>query len=220
MSVTADQIQPVWQSYLDVQNDVKPWLQIDATDTSNDTKLRFVAEMGCQWVQNYLGRPVAPTEFFRRFSGSTGWNGSYVCLPYYPVLSIVSIVEFWGLSGGHTLVYQTPEAQGGAGEQMYQMDWVRGIVTRTYQGLIQRPFFPGSSNLEVTWTAGFNPLPADLKVATLELVAYWWRNTQESPRWFAAGAQYDGDQRGNPLWPAVPNRITMLLEPYTQVGIG
>lgn len=218
-SVPADQITPQWQNYLDLTEDVKPYLQVDASNTTADVRVTLVSDMACQWVQNYLGRPIAPTTFFRRFDGYTGLDGSYIMLPYYPVLEIVSIVEYWGLNGAHELVYQTPLAQGGAGQEMYQMDWVSGTIIRTFQGLIRRPTFPGSGNIEVTWQAGYNPVPADLRVATLELVNYWWRSTQEAPRWDPHAADYDGGGLSK-LWPAVPNRVMTLLEPYTQQGIG
>lgn len=101
------------------------------------------------------------------------------------------------------------------------MDYLRGTVIRTFMGLVQRPWFPGSRNIEITWTAGYNPLPADIKTATLELVNHWWRNTQEAVR--TSPLQINGYEEPAPtggLWPAVPNRITAWLEPYVQVGIG
>lgn len=217
-AVAADQTSPGWQNYVDLDNDAKPYLQIDAGVSTMDVKLQQIIDMACGWVQNYLGRPVAPTTIFRRFSGYTGLNGAYIMLPYYPVLEIVAITEYWGLNGAHPLVYQTPESQGGPGQEMYQCDWVNGVIVRTYQGLIQRPTFPGSMNIEIEWVAGYNPVPADVRIATLELVAWWWRNTQEAPRWFAVKTEYDGGP--NPLWPSVPNRVTTLLAPYLQQGMG
>lgn len=215
--VQADQVVPEWQTYLDVTADVMPYLQIDATNTADQVKLQLFCDMACQWVQNYLGQPIAPTTFFRRFSGYTGMNGAYIQLPYSPVLQILEINEWWGLNGKQELVYQTPANQGGADQEMYQVDWVTGTLIRSYQGLVQRPFFPGSLNIEITWQAGYNPVRADVRVATLELLAYWWRSVQEAPRWFGQ-ATYD-DAGMSKLWPAVPNRITQLLQPYVQVGI-
>ena len=220
MTVTQIETTPQWASYVDVANDVKPWLQIDGANFANDTKLQLVVDMASTWVQNYLGRPVAPTKFFRRFSGywGTGNGGAYISLPYYPVLSVTSVVEYWGSSGPHTLAEQTPAAQGT--QDMYSMDYLHGYVIRAFMGLVARPYFPGLRNIEVTWTAGYEPVPADLKVATLELVNYWWRNTQEAPRTSALQAiEYEAAGTAG-LWPAVPNRITSLLEPYVQVGIG
>ena len=217
--VPADQIPAWWQSFIDINEDVKPYLQFTGQGTGPDVILQLLTDNACQWIQDYLGRPLAPTTFFRRFSGWSTWNGSFIELPYYPVLQITKLVEYWGLNGEHQLVYQTPAQQGGPGDELYQVDWLQGHLIRTYQGLIQRPFFPGSNNIECTWVAGYNPVPAHARTAALELVAYWWRNTQESPRWFqAANDEYGAG--ANPMWQAVPNRVTQLLQPLTQVGIG
>lgn len=207
-----------WQTFLDIDLDLKPWLQMDpSAGTANDAKLRMVADLACQWVQNYLSRPVVPTTVFRRFDGWAGMTGAYIMLPYVPVLKVLKVVEYWGSSGPHVLVEQTPEFQGES--DMFQVEPTTGRLIRSFTGLVQRPFFPGSRNIEVTWVAGYNPLPADIKMAALEYAAHWWRNTQEAPHWFQpGGASYDQPQQ-NPLWPGVPNRVTDLLESYTQFSI-
>ncbi|GAC1530926.1 MAG: hypothetical protein NVS3B1_23650 [Marmoricola sp.] len=208
---------PAWANYLDLQADVKSWLQFPAGSSTSDPVLQNLLDMACYWVQDYLGKPVAPTTFFRRFSGWTGLNGAYLELPYYPVLSVISVVEYWGTSGAHTLAEQTPANQGTS--DMYQMDYLRGQVIRTFRGLVQRPWFPGSRNIEIEWVAGYNPIPPTIKIATLELIKYWWSNTQQASRSIMARVEYEPES-GHDLWPAVPQRITALLEPFVQVGIG
>lgn len=221
-AVAADQVTPAWQNYLDLTNDIKPYLQIPAGSSASDAQLQQILDMSCTWVQTYLGRPIPPTTFFRRFSGYTGLNGAYIMLPYYPVLQIVAITEFWGLNGAHPLVYQTPENQGGPGQEMYQMDWIEGVVIRTYQGLIQRPTFPGSMNIEVEWVAGYDPIPADIRVATMQLVAHWWRSTQQASRTFPtpAGARQEDELPMTGPFAGVPPETERLLAPYLQQGIG
>lgn len=280
---------PQWENYVDLPNDVKPYLQFPVTATTQDVILQGVTDMACTWVQRYLKRPVAPTRFFRRFSGYTGLNGSYIDLPYKPVLGTVTVAEYWGLnsgssqtdtctltnssavvqdpnavfpyasatvtgtgvpagatilsvvpgvsftmsapattSGSQSLTIQTPgyilqeqfpNAQGAPGAQMFQCDRVTGLLIRSFQGLIQRPFFPGLRNVEVWWTAGYNPVPPDIRFATLEMIKYWWANTQQASRNIRLPEGYDEPQ-GHDLWPAVPNRIVSLLEPYLCIGIG
>lgn len=220
MPVTQTEVTPQWATYIDLKNDVKPYLEFSNPTGLNpaDTMLQMVTDMACTWVQNYLGRPVADTEFFRRFSGWSGMNGAYVSLPYYPVTQIVSVVEYWGSSGPHTLTEQTPASQGG--QDVYQVDYLRGTVIRTFMGLVQRPWFPGSRNIEITWKAGYEPVPADIKMATLELVNYWWRNTQEATRVSSLEAVEYEAPAASGMWAAVPNRVKVLLEPYAQQGIG
>jgi len=211
-------VSPVWQTYLSVEEDVKPYLLIPAENPRLDRVLHDLTDMACVWVQNYLGRPIAPTTFFRRFDGWTGWNGSIIHLPYYPVLQIITVAEWWGNMGPNYLTEQIPANQGSA--YVFQCDYLRGTLIRTFPGLVQQPWFPGSRNIEVTWTAGYNPVLADVRIATLELINYWYRNTQEFMRTQKPLQEYDADSGSRMLWPAVPNRVTQLLQAYTQVGIG
>lgn len=210
---------PIWANYLDLAQDVKPWLQIPSSDTSRDTSLQLILDMACDWVQSYLGRPVAPTTFDRRYDGWSGWNGAYIELDYYPVLEITSVVEYWGVSGPHTLTESTPTNQ----VDGWQCEYLTGRLTRVFPGLVQKPWFPGSRNIEVVWVAGYNPVPPKIKVATLELIAHWFRNTQQEsglrPPAASAGADYDSMTAGGPF-EGVPMRIMDLLEPLTQVGLG
>lgn len=216
---------PIWQTYLDVVLDVKPYLQITPGNLTYDSALSDITSMACEWVQTYLGRPIAPTQFFRRESGWTGWNGAYLQLAYYPVLGTPTVVEYWGTSGPHTLTEQTPEQQsntgGGNVGDVFQIDRLKGLITRTFPGLIQRPFFPGERNIEITWVAGYNPIPQQIRMATLELVNYWYRQTQEAVRTgsVTGSMEYGEGGASSDGWFAVPYRVTTLLEPFTQVGI-
>jgi hypothetical protein len=176
--------------------------------------LQDMLDMACQWVQNAIGKPVAPTTFDRRFDGNSGWSGAYIMLPYYPVLEVVRVTEYWGLSGPHVLEEQIPTDQ----VDGWQLDYLTGTLSRVFPGLVVKPWFPGARSVEVTWTAGYNPVPADLKIATRELVAYWWRNTQQAPR--SARNAYGESADNSNLWPAIPDRIRALLNPYLSVGIG
>lgn len=216
---------PQWPTFLDLDLDAKPYLMYPENKTDQDPVLQLLLDAACQWVQDWLGRPIGATEFYRRFDGWAGWMGSIIMLPYYPVLQVVNITEWWGLSGPHVLVEQTPEAQYGVGQTQignntYQIDPVEGKIIRTFPGLVQRPFFPGSRNIEITWIAGYNPIPPQVRLAALELFTWWYRNTQEDPRMATRVGPYGGAGQGeHDLWPAVPNRVTVMLEPYTQQGM-
>jgi hypothetical protein len=200
-------------------NDVKPYLQFPVGSSASDTMLQLIIDMSCTWVQNYLGRPIAETEFFRRFSGFSGYTGAYIGLPYSPVTKVISVVEYWGSSGPHTLTEQTPANQGG--QDVYQVDWLRGTIIRTFTGLVQRPWFVGSRNIEITWKAGYNPVPADIKVATLKLIKHWWTHEQQASRTapMPAGGGHD-EMPMTGMFAGIPPETERLLSPYVQMGIG
>ena len=216
MPVTQNDSQPIWQNYIDLQNDTKRWLQIPSTDTTRDDDLQDLIDAACYWVQDFLGRPIAPTTFYRRFSGYSGFGGSYIQLPYYPVLSVASVVETWGTSGQHTLTEQSPTDQGGT--DTYSLDPLRGLLVRSFAGLIARPWFPGLRNVEVTWTAGYNPIPPTVKLATREYIKCWWAKTQQTSRSFRPQGDYI-ENEPDP-WPGVERSIKAMLQPLVQVGIG
>lgn len=210
-----------WRNYIDLYEDVLPWLQIPTTgaaavNAGDVQKLQLLTDMTCQWAQRKISNPIAPTGFYRRFNGWSGWNGAYVELPYWPVLSIVSVKEWWGISGPHLLSEQTPNHN----IDGFQLDALKGKIIRVFPGLVQRPWFPGSRSIEVQWVAGYNPVPADLKVATLEMIAHWWHNTQQTQRVNIRAGSDGADQVAAGLWSGVPLRIAELLETSQQVGIG
>ena len=217
--MTVYQNEVVWNTFLDLEDDVKPWLR--NTNDALDANTQLITDMACAWVQDYCGRPFAPTTFSWRFDGWSGLNGAYLMLPWYPVLEITSVTEWWGTSGPHDLTESTPEAQTNGWQCVYHT----GKLIRAFEGLIQKPWFPGSLNIEVDWVAGYNPIPSPVKVATLELISYWVRNTQQTPTGARAGAGSPGDY-GNPgaggslLWAGIPDRCRALLARYMRQGMG
>ena len=208
----------VWPAFLDFP-EVWGYLGYNRTPTTTDeTLVRRYIDAACTEAQSTADRPFAPTQFHRRFNGWSGLNGAYIMLPYHPVLQVSSVTEWWGNSGPHVLSEQTPEAQ--TGQDVYQVDYAHGVVTRTFMGLVQRPWFPGSRNIEITWTAGYNPVPPDVWMATCELVGWWYRNTQEAARVSTfASNEYDA-QAASGLWPGVPNRIADVFSRYRLPAIG
>lgn len=211
----------LWKNYVDLYEDVLPWLQIPTTgaevpSASDLQKIQLLMDMTCQWAQKKIANPIAPTGFYRRFNGWSGWNGAYVELPYFPVLSIISVTEWWGIAGPHELSEQTPQHN----IDGFQLEPVTGKLIRVFPGLVQKPWFPGSRSIEVQWVAGYNPVPADLKVATLEMIAHWWHMSQQTQRVSMRAGSDGAEQVAAGLWSGVPLRISELLESNVQIGIG
>lgn len=207
---------PRWATFLDLEADVKPWLQLgDVPVAGEDAKLRMVIDDVCWWLQDELGRPLGATTFARRFSV---WSGNTVMLPYYPVIgSPIRVAEFWGVNGEHLLEEQTPEHQGS--NEMYTVDPLRGYIVRSFQGLIPRPLFPGLRNIEVVWTAGYDPLPPPIRNAALKQVAHEWRKEQQASR---SGPQMQGEHgKAEPgLLPVMLPEVKARLASYSQIGLG
>ena len=220
-------VTPEWGQIIDRDQDWKPYAQFPADKTDQNAILDLICRASSDWMSTYLDRPIAPTTFYERYDGWAGWSGSIILLPYYPVLEIIEIVEYWGANGPHVLVEQTPTYQWGAGYSAanpaagtYQLNPRIGEIRRTFPGLIQRPFFPGSRNIEVQWVAGYSTIPAQLKIACLELATHWYHQTQDQAN-DKMGPSYGTDpSESNKYWPAVPDRVMTMLQPFKQQGIG
>ena len=204
-----------WTSYMDL-DDVKSWLQFPANaSTSQDANLQRIVDMACEWVQNEINRPVAATSYTERHDG---WSGEYIVLNYAPILQIVEATEYQSTGGPVPLPESTPDNP----VDGIQVNYLTGRIMRTFAGYSwPRPFFPGSRNIEVTYVAGYNPIPPSIWTATVELIAHWWRNTQQASRQVLRTGDYDaGVPDSDPLWAGVPYRVQSLLAPYRLVVIG
>lgn len=213
-----------YQAYV-TQQQVLSWMQMDQSDLGSsgddlNTNMQLLIASSCDWVQDTLGRPIAPTPVFRRFDGWSSWNGAYIELPYYPIVSVDAVTEWWGTGGPHLLSECTPDNQGDG----YQIDRLTGRLTRVFPGNVQKPWFPGSKNIEVAWTAGYANVPPRILMGTLELITYWWRNKQQQPAWTQGGYQgYDQNSVGpghSSFLEGTPSEIIDTLFPTQQVGIG
>ncbi len=211
-------------SYLSLSDDVIPWLQAQSAaqiGSVQQQNLQLITDMACEWCADFIQRPIAPTTYDRRFDGWANWNGAYIMLPFYPVLEIISVVEYWGAAGPHNLSESTPTNQ----IDGWQCVYPTGRINRVFPGNVQKPWFPGSRNIEVVWTAGYNPVPPTIKMATLELIAHWYRNTQQQSGriggQISPASEYEpAEGASGGMWSGVPYRVTSLLEPYLSYGIG
>jgi hypothetical protein len=217
VSVNSNALSEQWAAFVDLVDDVKPYLQIPLSDTTRDITLKLVVDGVCEWVQREVGKPIGATEFKRKFDGNTGWNGTYIMLPYVPVLEVISVDEWWGNSGDHTLTEQTPANQ----VDGWQCEYQTGRLTRVFQGQIPKPWFPGSGNVWVVWRAGYNPAPASARLAVLEAIKWWWDNTQQQSRGFNPNAaEYDAPDTQQFWGAVVPAMMQPIITQFASVGIG
>ncbi|MBV9805208.1 MAG: hypothetical protein JO130_18565 [Solirubrobacterales bacterium] len=217
MSFNSNALSTQWGSFLDLQNDLKPFLNVPSSDTSRDVVLQDLIDGISEWVQLEAGRPLAKTRFEFKFDGNSGWKGSYLMLPYVPVLEVISVTEYWGYSGPHVLTEQTPTSQ----VDGWQCEYRTGRLTRVFQGLIPKPWFPGSGNVIVEWDAGFNPVPKSVQLATKEAIKWYWDNTQQHSRSRPSGQDEWNRPDPSQFWGSVmPAMMRPLLEQYAQVGMG
>ena len=201
-----------WVTYLDI-DEVKAWLQFPANaSTAQDPMLQRVIDMACEWISNEINRPVAPTVYTERHDG---WSGSQILLNQYPIIELVSCAEYQSTGGFIELPESTPENP----VDGVQVNYLTGELGRVFAGYSwSRPFFPGRRNVEVTYIAGYNPIPPVLWMATVDLIKYIWVNTQQAAA-INKNDIYSSDDTGSALWAGVPYRIQSWIAPYRRLVI-
>lgn len=204
----------IWPTYIDF-DEAWQFVGSDNAPTGPDATLlqRFI-DSACSTAQRGANRPFGPVEFRERHDG---WSGEYIQLHYSPFLGLVKGTEYQSTGGPVNLLEAAPSS----GIDGIQIDYGTSKIMRTFDGTWPKPFFPGSRNIEITYLAGFNPVPPDVWDATVDLIAYKWRMTQESTRWFSSGgADEYGGQQTSPLYPGIPNRIAEVFDAYRIPTIG
>ena len=196
--------------------EVKQWLRYpnpSAPNASDDANLQRIIDHACASVQNYINRPVGAQTFYERHDG---WSGEYIIVKQTPFIQLISCNEYQSSGGSISLVESTPQNP----VDGIQINYATGQIMRTFAGYSwPRPFFPGHRNIEITYQAGYNPIPGDLWVATAELVSHWWRNTQQNPALRqSTTSDYDPESTVG-MFPGMPYRVEEALDPYVLPAI-
>ena len=166
---------------------------------------------------------ILPRQFQEQHDG-----GKYKIYLYHrPILEVLNIQENWGY-----ISYELDFQQVGALPETTSMfgysidNAVAGEISRRSVASVPIPFIPGDENILVEYIAGMSKVPANIKLAAKELVAHWWRNSQQRPGGAGAGipaevafdsvvgANYSRDtESGNQnINIGVPNRILELIK--------
>ena len=150
-----------------------------------DNRLRLFGEAATAAVEGYVGVLVEDTFVDVITPGMT------LVLPRTPVIALVSI----------TGVYeQTTYPLAGL-----DVDGATGIV-RNVSGVA----FSGP--VRVTYRAGRTTIPAEIKLAVLDLVLHWWRQSQAH-----GTATYGGEPVGVTDFSTLPNAVLNKLRPHMPI---
>ena len=140
--------------------DVKAWLQTGQNPfpATDDALLQRLIAGASEFIQNWLGRPIASADWLETRDGTGGQLLAFANIPVSAVLSLAidglaippAAAEGTGFGAGYTF---TPTELA-----------LRGYV------FTRRP-----QNTIVTYTAGYTATPADIAQACIELVARHYR---------------------------------------------
>lgn len=174
-----------------VLSDVKTELHIPSGDTTNDVQLQFFIDAVTNVVEGIVG-PVDPTDYSEWYDGGT----DTIVLRHRPVISISAVIEWQG-AVSYTLNDATPPDN--VMDVFGYMPFLdRGVIQRTAYGVpswfaalpwwaTRTPaWFTGQPNragvglgrVQVNYTAGWETVPANIQLGTLEIIREAWGETQ------------------------------------------
>lgn len=170
-------------------DEVKKHLNITRDDNAGE--LQAMLDTAEAAIEARVG-PLGQVEHTQRVTGN-----SAVVLNVMPVVSVASVTP----AGGTAYDLATLE-----------VDLAAGTIWRG-GGVIF-----GSGNLDIVYTAGRASLPADLRLAVLELVRHFW-DTQRGPTRRPGSTASDAAANTIPGAAYIfPFRVEQLLLPHTQLG--
>lgn len=161
-------------------DEVRAHLRYPIADTQDDALLQLHIDAADDALRKECGELV-PQTYDELYDG----GDVSIFLLHRPVLSVASVEEGWGTQN-FILDFVPPNNLSLGSLYAYSVDNDEsGQITRRTAGNIATRFVPGNYNIRVTYTAGRQPIPPLIKLAELELISWWWRNTEER----AANAQ-------------------------------
>jgi uncharacterized phiE125 gp8 family phage protein len=133
------------------------------TSTADDALLGSLITAVSQYVRTYTNRDFTVTDYTQLFDGQ---NNTRQMLPQYPVQSVASV----------QIGTQAVAASPGLGQSGFRFD-TNSIVLAGYR------FCHGEANVQITWTAGYPVIPADLAQAVNELVGLRYKLRGDNMGW-------------------------------------
>lgn len=202
----------------------KAHLRYPITNTQDDAAIQFHIDAADDAIRKECGEVLAHT-YDETYDGGV----SSIFLYHVPVISIEGVQESWGFAN-YELDNVQPSSIGAGSMFAYSIDNDdTGQITRRTSGNVVLPFTPGHSNIRVTYTAGRLPVPPIIQLAELELIAYWWQNSQlrasTSTSQYGFGAVDQSDVRSGPeagiqsVNIGIPWRIIEMIKAYRSAPI-
>jgi len=171
-----------------------------------DARLNVLIPSVSQLVKTYCGNSFV--DFFstnKTETFSIEWSTHLVQLTESPVNAIVSVQEATSYGGALTTLT--------VGAQEYALNKATDCIYRTTSGGY-KPWPIGIETVKIVYTAGYSAVPADLKLAVLDLVTYYLKDEHKTRQSIAGASiqnQSSSTQRDNVSF---PDHIKRVLDLY------
>lgn len=188
-------------------DDIKEYLNLSTTDRSHDGELlRFLA--GLTPVVEFITGPILPRTYTNEM-----YNGgvAIISLRHRPIVSVASVTEFLGPIA-YPLTQVPSRDQGSIYSYVVNPS---GSIQRTTAGGGTQAFPGGPDAVSVTYTAGYQVTPANIRLGMLELLRVNYQQTQQGGGGrIGGGFLSDESEPSTPMLGfLVPNRVREMLGP-------
>jgi len=176
-------------------------------NTKDDTRLNLLVTSVSQLVKTYCGNSIV--DYYSSAITETinvTWDTHVIQLTEGPVVSITTVKERDSYAGAYKTLT--------TGAFEYYLDTTTDSLLRTTGATNFCNWRKGPGAVEVTYTAGYASCPADLKLAVIDLVTYYFKDEHKTRQTMAgASIQNSGStsQRNNV---AFPDHIKRVLDLY------
>ena len=197
---------------VDLDTDVKPFLGVDAGDSSKSTLLQAYIDAATVWAE-YVTDVVLPKTYTNEVHSG---GKPHIFLLHKPIINIITVTEYIGPTA-----YTLTEAELGSGinsAYSYSVDNAeRGVISRRWNTMVGN-FIGGVNNISITYQAGRSTVPADIKLAVLMDIQGLYVGTQMGGRPAIGGGSPDFDYSSGPSIPlSMFPRLQSMIAPSARV---
>jgi len=182
----------------------KTVLRIDSANTADDALLTALVAGVSQAIKTYCRRDLVPTHYVELYDGT---GSVALLLRHFPLISLNSVVVDASSSAPTTCTAAGFQLRPAIGQIIFKPDvpMLGGLVPR---------FVRGRANIQVDYSAGFDPIPDDLQLATVLAVGNLYHQPDLTKQREKIGASYYYIGRPGDL--AFTPEIKTLLNAYRE----
>ena len=176
------------------------------TQPKDDGRLNVLIPSVSQLIKTYCGNSYVDyyssnkTETF-----NINWDTHLIQLTESPVNTIVSVQERANYSSSYTTLT--------TGAYEYSLDSNTDSILRTVSSGYQN-WPTGVDAVKVVYTAGYSTVPADLKLATLDLIRYYLKDEYKIRQSIAGASLQNPGSSGQTNNVGYPDHIKRVLDLY------
>lgn len=181
--------------------------QMEITTTTNDAKLNALITSVSQLVKTYCANSFLDYNAADKTESISihDKNVYEVILTESPIISVSMVEIREATNEAYTTL--TPDDD-------YSIDLVTDSLFRLSGGITYKAWPTGPASVKVTYRAGYVTLPADLKLAVVDLVTYYHKEEHKVRQSLAGGSLNNSSSSSQPMNVGFPDHIKRVLDLY------